>query len=494
MPTIDINARTVAKAIADAKPGAKQSEISDSRARGLKLRIGAQGASWQYRYEQAGKGVRFDLGSVHDWSLVEARELAADAAAHRRKRGTVDAAWMETMLVKHGRKGEIQLPVKSWDWATARTDYLADVDRTKRMKTAASYRNLLTNTPELERFAERAVSTISRREAAKAIADIHARGVEAHAEHVAAVVSAFYTWLGDDARADDTGIEPGHMRGLRAPQRTAKKEVAKPAVKANRYAPPMHEVGRLMAIARSGAINERIGLAIQHMCFTVQRITYIVHARIDGMEAALTPDEGLWRMEPQHRKTAENRNDTTDHVVPLPAPAWAVVQRAMTLTEDLDHHRLFPGFRPAKAGGTVDAMAESAVQHNMTYMPGIVARPHDLRRSFTKFGQSKFRWGIEGSRSILDHNEGFATDDVTVHSYLHDGIGPKWDIMRNWVQYVEEATAEAIDFDKRLRDVEWLSDFIARRRHEIKTGYRKGVSLAKIPPTDLARGDVMMEY
>lgn len=479
MPTIDINARTVAKAIASAVPGAKQSEISDSRARGLKLRIGAEGASWQYRYERLGKGVRFDLGSVHDWSLVEARELAADAAAHRRQGGTVDAAWLETMLVKHGRKSPALVAIKSWDWNTARIEYLADAARTKRKKTASSYRNLLTNTPELERFAARQVAAISRREAAKAISDIHARGVEAHAEHVAAAISAFYTWLGDDARADDTGVEPGHMRGLRAPQRTAKVEVAKPAVKTNRYAPPMHEVGRLMAIARSGAINERIGLAIQHMCFTVQRITYIVHARVDGMEAAATAGEGLWTMEPQHRKTAENRNDTSDHIVPLPVPAWAVVQRAMALTEDLDHHRLFPGFRPFKEGGEIDAMAESAVQHNMSYMPGIVARPHDLRRSFTKFGQSKFRWGIEGSRSILDHNEGFATDDVTVHSYLHDGIGPKWDIMRNWCGFVEEATAEALDFDRRLHDVEWLQDFIAKRRHEIKTGYRKGVSLAK---------------
>lgn len=479
MATLEINARTVAKAIADAKPGAKQSEISDSRARGLKLRVGAEGASWQYRYERLGKGVRFDLGSVHDWSLAEARELAADAAAHRRQGGTVDVAWLETMLVKHGRKEAAAVFVKSWDWVSARDCYIEDSFRTKRKKTSDSYRNLLTNTPELERFYGRPVATISRREAAKAIADIHGRGVEAHAEHVAAVVSAFYTWLGDDARADDTSVEPGHMKGLKAPQRTAKAEVAKPAVKMAKYAPPMHEVGRLMAIARSGAVNPRIGLAIQHLCFSVQRVTYVVHARVDAMQAAAAANEGLWVMEPLHRKTAERRDDTTDHVVPLPPPAWAVVQAAMDLTEDMDHHRVFPGFRPQKEGGKVDAMGESAVQHNISYMPGIIARPHDLRRSFAKWGQSQFQWGIEGTRSILDHNEGFSTDDVTVRSYLHDGSGPKWEIMRNWCQFVEEATGEALAHDKRLEDVEWLRTFMTKQRYEHKHRVRLGVSLQK---------------
>lgn len=472
MPTIDINARTVAKAIADAKPGAKQSEISDSRARGLKLRIGAEGASWQYRYERLGKGIRFDLGSVYDWSLVEARELAADAAAHRRQGGTVDAAWLEGQLVKRGRKAEILVPVKSWDWVTARDDYLADVQRVNKPRTWKDYKARLTNTPELARFVGRDVATITLSEASRAVADIHARGVEPHAEHLAANISAFFSWLAKPARRDLTGVEPGRMLGLEAPARTMRVTVKK------KYAPPMVEIGRLMGIARSGALHERVGLAIEHLVFSVQRVTYVVHAEIDAMEYAADQTEGLWIMDPFNRKTAMKRDDTTNHVVPLPGPAWRVVTRAMDLAGD-KATRLFPGLRPRREGDVVDALAESTVQHTMSYMPGVVATPHDVRRSFSHHAQSHFRWGLAGTKSILDHNEGHTTDDVTVRNYLHSGEGEKWEIMRKWCAWVEEATAAAIEFDKRLLDAEWLRDHIDRKRREHKSGKRAGVSLAK---------------
>lgn len=483
MPTLDINARTVAKAIAESVPGAKQAEISDSRARGLRLRIGATGALWQYRYEKLGKGVRFDLGSVNDWSLAEARELAADAAAHRRQGGDVDAGWLETMLVKHGRKEAAQVVVKSWDWITARDEYLAEVERVNKRKTFVDYRNRLTNTPELARFVGRQVATISLDDAAQAVADIHARGVESQAEHVAAIISAFFTWLARPGRRKDTGVEKARMADLEAPPRTL---LTKATVK-KKYAPPLHEVGRVMAIARSGALEEQIGLAMQLLCYTVQRVTFVAHAESGAMEYAADRSTGLWIMDPFNRKTALRRDDTTNHVVPLPPSAWRVVERALQLTGD-EGEFLFPGMHPNNRGVIPPTMSESAIQHNLSYFPGVVATPHDLRRSFTKFGQSKFEWGIEGSRSILDHNEGHATDDTTVRAYLHDGSGPKWDIMRKWVGLVDEATQEALEFDKRLADVEWLRASIIRKRTEIKDRKRVdkglppkrlGVSLAK---------------
>lgn len=483
MPVLDINARTVAKAVADAKPGAKQSEISDSRARGLKLRIGAQGASWQYRYERLGKGVRFDLGSVHDWSIAEARELASDAAAHRRMGGMIDAVWLEAQLVKRGRKAEVLVPVQSWDWATARDLYLADVERGNKRKTFVDYRNRLKNPPELTRFLGRQVATVTLDEAARAVADIHARGVESQAEHVAANISAFFTWLAKPGRRDLTGVEKGRMADLEAPPRTL---VSRAAVK-KKYAPPLHEVGRIMAIARSGALEEQIGLAMQLLCYTVQRVTFIVHAEAEAMQYAADNSTGVWIMDPFNRKTALRRDDTTNHVVPLPPAAWRVVERSMEIVGDGKF--LFPGMHPNREGVIPPTMSESAVQHNLSYLPGIAATPHDLRRSFSHYGQDKFRWKKEGTALILDHNEGHSSDDTTVRNYLHDGSGEKWEIMRKWCGWVDEATEEAIQFDKRLLDVEWLRATIIRNRAEIKdrgnqerTGEppkRKGVSLVK---------------
>lgn len=484
MSTLDINARTIAKAVQDAKPGAQRYEISDSRARGLRLRVGPQGAIWQYRYERLAKGYRFDLGSVVDWTLVDARELAASAAAHRRLGGEIDNAWLQAEEIKRGKRAPAPLaPVQSWDWSTARDLYLEEVQRANKPKTHRDYKARLTNTPELKRFEGRQVATVTRKEATKAVEDIHSRGAESQAEHVAVNISAFFNWLAKDARSDETGVERGRMTSLEVPPRSMRAEVVK-----KKYAPPMHEVGRLMAIARSGAIDERIGLAIQHLVFSVQRITFVVHARVDAMEVTAAGDEGLWIMDPYHRKTAIKRGDTTDHIVPLPAPAWQVVQRAMDITEAENSARVFPGMRPRKTGDVVDALAESTVQHTMSYMPGIVATPHDLRRSFAKWGQSKFKWGLEGSKLILDHNEGVPTDDVTVRNYLHDGSDPKWDIMRNWCGWVEEVTAEAIEFDKRLTDPEWIADFIGKRRYEHKNKVRLGISLAKNKNTDTVEG------
>src|SRR5690606_36394269 len=129
--------------------------------------------------------------------------------------------------------------VKSWDWVTARDEYLAEVERVNKRKTFVDYRNRLRNPAELARLEGRQVATITLDDATIAVADIHSRGVESQAEHVAAIISAFFTWLAKPARRKDTGVEKGRMSDLEAPPRTL---LTKATVK-KKYAPPMHEVG-----------------------------------------------------------------------------------------------------------------------------------------------------------------------------------------------------------------------------------------------------------
>ena len=73
MPSVEITSTTLKKAKADARPGGERYEISDARQRGLHVRVGATGARWQLRWNRLGKGTRLDIGSIDDWSIVEAR-------------------------------------------------------------------------------------------------------------------------------------------------------------------------------------------------------------------------------------------------------------------------------------------------------------------------------------------------------------------------------------------------------------------------------------
>lgn len=63
----------------------------------------------------------------------------------------------------------------------------------------------------------------------------------------------------------------------------------------------------------------------------------------------------------------------------LPEPAWAVLRAAQALTEQDDHVRVFPGLRPQKEGGEIGPLSTSAI--SMSYLPGITATPHDIRRT-----------------------------------------------------------------------------------------------------------------
>ena len=62
---------------------------------------------------------------------------------------------------------------------------------------------------------------------------------------------------------------------------------------------------------------------------------------------------------------------------------------------------------------------------------------------------------------------------MTANSYLYRGDHEKWDMMRAWCSWVDEATALAIAADKKLLDVEYLRDFIAKRRYEHKNKKRQ---------------------
>jgi hypothetical protein len=58
-----ITQSTVAKAIADARPGGRRYDIVDARSRGLSLRVSPTGVQWSFRYQINGVDRRVALGA-----------------------------------------------------------------------------------------------------------------------------------------------------------------------------------------------------------------------------------------------------------------------------------------------------------------------------------------------------------------------------------------------------------------------------------------------
>lgn len=449
-----ITAALIAKAKADAKPGAARYEVVDARARGLVLRVSPTGAQWQFRYALNGKDTRLALGNVDMWTIAEARDLVVRAQAMLRDRtGLPDQDWLDRMRRVLGKAEAMPaaIPVAkprdlfAWTYAQGRDAYLAEIGRTRRPATAADYKSMLC-LPELVKLDKKPLPGITRADVAGIVAKIHRSGRESTAEHVVRVVRPFWKWLGADGQAAKSGILPGVMDGLAAPERTLDE-----SDDAGEYVPPLEEVGRIIAICRSGAMDPVVAGAVELTAWTAQRRRAVAEARRDQFEP-IGDGRGLWHIPPASRKTrTKSGAKKCAHVIPLPPAAWACVERALQLAEKRKSDWLFPQLRARTAGDAKTSMHPSSITHGLGFMPGIQASPHDLRRAFGTHGESRFGLLRADVKSILDHASG--SGDVTgTHYSLHDGTHRTWPIMNAWCDglqpYIDAAIASLEPVDQ----------------------------------------------
>tara|TARA_R110002124_G_scaffold16882_6_gene71401 strand:+ start:9810 stop:11306 length:1497 start_codon:yes stop_codon:yes gene_type:complete len=465
----------------------KRRDLTDSKAPGLLLRFGVKGAKWSWKTEIADKTYRIEFGPVSEWTITEARNLAILASSMvRSKAGNPDAAWLHAR--RAARMG-VQVPAEPevleqpeepeeppqprkpmdfhlYNFKGARTVYLKEVERTLRKDTHRDYKQLLEDEC-LDGLADLKVSTITRARLARIAAVVHRSGRERYAEKLAGALRTMWNYLGTDLHTARSGVEPGVMAGLRAPTATRTERGAADPKRARkgRYVPPMLELGRILAIARSGAFDDAQSTAIELLVFAAQRRRPIVSCWRNDFVPVASGDRGLWRMPPAHRKTAAMRDDADDHVVPLPPLVWQLIQRRK---KETNSPWLFPQYRARREGMDITHMSPEVLTRALLMMPGIKATPHDIRRAFGSHGEKELGWTKHKTRQILDHAEGETANDVTSASYsLHDGTHEKWPTMLRWVEYVEGFVQPAIDADPRLLDVDWLKCEIAKRRREI---------------------------
>ncbi len=473
VPSVDITNATLRKAKADARPGGERYEISDARQRGLSIRVGATGAKWQIRWNRHGRGTRLDIGSIDDWTITEAREMAAKALNFLRTTGIPDVKWVQNRRVEY-RKVERTAPVRTapvavrdlWTFEVAKEKYLDEVKRIRREATWVDYKNML-GAPELDILKGRFVADIKRVHLAMIVAKVHSTGRERHSEHLASVLRPMWKFLGQDAHIRRSGIEVGVMIGLKAPPRTLVEDDGDGG--ADAYVPPLLELGRVLSIARAeGVLAERIGLAVQLTVHTAQRILTIASAKVSHFEEV--DGGGLWTIPPLRRKAGTSKSGKArKHVIPLPPSTWSIVKRAIEIAGEENSVWLFPGFRPKKAGDEVKHLSKFAITTAFRLMPEVPARPHDVRRSMGTLGESVLGLMRSDTKAILDHGEGIQSGDVTAAHYsLHDGRHFKWPVMQKWVEEVEAQIADAVAEDPQLLDSAWLKAQIVEAREESK--------------------------
>ena len=437
------------------------------RAPGLFLRVQPRGSKWGWRTALAGKTLRLDLGPLEEWSLLEARIVAGAASAMVKSRlGVPTAEWLHVQRVRHGKiEAEVRASATNarefsqWTFAEAREAYLGEVERTLRPATFVDYRHML-RIAELADIENEKVSRITRPRLAEIVANVHRSGRERYANKLADTLRPMWRWLGGDAQVGRSGIEVGIMERLKAPAASRRDDADDDH---NRYVPPLAEVGRILLMSQNPAFDPQIGAAIALLCYAVQRRRAIVSARIREFVPIGDGTEGLWRMPPAHRKTADKRGDRRHHVVPLPGGIWTIVQTQIERAGDSEW--LFPAFRPKRAGDPVSHMNESVLTRGLLLMPCVAASPHDIRRAFATHGEL-LGWSLGDSKAVLDHNEGVPTNDVTRESYaLGDGTHLKWPILKKWAVTIEKSAAEALAEAPNITDRDWLKREIDKARY-----------------------------
>ena len=422
------------KARRDARPGQPRYEVRDARSAGLILRVGPSGASWQFRFGVSSRDMRLSLGSIDTWSLTDARRIVAAGRAMLDDRtGIPNDIWIERWLVKEGKAAALNLapaPAKPhelflWTLAQARAAYLDDRATTLRPVTVADYRAKL-SLPEIAKHDKSPVARITRQDMAAAVAAIHRSGRETHAANVVRALTAFWSWLERDEFIARSGVAPGVMRGLRAPDRTLDEDDEDDA-----YVPPLREVGRVIAIARSGALHPTIGAALELLAWTAQRRRTVAEARPEDFQPVGHGDEGLWIIPPKSlKKRLRTGRKRRPHVIPLPSPVWASVLAQLERI-DREDQWLFPQIRARRAGDDLGHIDGSTLSHTLQFMPGIQATPHAMRRAFATHGEGKLGLLRADTKAILDHAEG-AGDVTGGHYALHDKTHRTWPIMRAW--------------------------------------------------------------
>jgi hypothetical protein len=469
----------VRSALRDHRDG-KTSDIIDRRVPGLMIRVKPSDIRWSMRARLSGEQRRWDLGRVTEdsedndgrisintarkWGM-EIRELCRQG-----KDPTLIATYLKggRDAAKAHEIAETEPTVRpSIDWDAAKSLFLSDVLRSLRGATHRDYRGKLSAREFSQRFEGRMVSTITDIEVAEAYAAIFSRA-EPMGDGCLRVIKAFWSWLRDASRVNVTGVVIDLSKVRTLPRtRVEVGDPDRPFDPDNERgkAPPEIELGRALAIARSGALPNWAGYGLQLLLASAQRRRTVIGAdrfRFKVFEEA--PDEEVWFV-PAYWRKSRKEGGRRSHLIPI--VGWgASAVRQLDILCDSENSRgwLFPALKGERTGH----QEVNGFNKILDALPGVHWSPHGVRYAFTDYGERDLGFSRPSSEAalILDHAEGVEPDNVTGRFYRSDpAIARKREMMRLWVDWLDGWATKAIQEDARYADRDWLRAEIFRARN-----------------------------
>jgi integrase len=409
---------------ARAQVGKEDIEISDTKTPGLSIRVRSRGAVWTLRGRI---GPKQSTWRIADCSVLTAPSAARERAIEARRllaRGIDPADWLREQ--EHGGRVERTFdPARDgWEWEDARSRYLDFIKAERATATYHDYRKTLSSA-DFQRWNGRLVKSISTQDIQSLRDSIYERGARVQANHTLRIIKAMFSWIAERAGSGITkpgpaaGVEPISLGGTPSDDTAGR-------------VPSLAEIGDVPWKLDKTPVNPAARLAVMLTLLTAQRRETIASARRSAFRPA--QDGGIWTISGVYMKSKR------PHVIPLPPVAWAVVQAAMALGATHSDW-LFPQLRLRRNGDSGAGHMSSNTLNDALFAAKSPFRPHDARRAFATYGESLLGFKRTDTKAILDHAEGQSGDVTAQHYALHDGTHFKWDIMRQWQDWVLQQMA-----------------------------------------------------
>jgi hypothetical protein len=229
--------------------------------------------------------------------------------------------------------------------------------------------------------------------------------------------------------------------------------------------PPEIELGRALAIARSGALPDWASYGLQLLLASAQRRRQVIGAsRFRFKDYEETPTEVAWFIPAFWRKT---RKEGTERAHLVPVMGWGA-EAVRKLDRLCDFEGSVGWLFPALKGNGEGHQEINGFNKILDSLPGVNWSPHGGRYAFTDYGERDlgFSRATSESKIILDHTEGVEPNNVTGRFYRSDpAIARKREMMQLWVDWLDKWASIAIEDDPRLLDRDWLRAEIFKARN-----------------------------
>jgi integrase len=386
------------KAIEALKPDASGAyRVPDLRCKGLAVRVGPSGRTWDlvYRVRGIGKVCRPSLGSVDDVGLEQARERAHQLTSAAR-RGVDLLAEQEAAREAQAREITVGRLIER---------YLAR-RVAGRLKTSKEIESRLRRT--LTPIFMRKVSELRRRDLRELFDAAADEGHEREAEKRRQTTSAMFRWglsqdlVETDPTAGLRAYDPGHPRDRVL---------------------SIEEIVKFWRWLEESSLSTTTADILRLQLLTGARVGEVAGMQVEEIDKA----EWLWRLPGSRSKNGKERT------TPLVGMARAIIE---TRLAGFRHGPLFPSERGA-------AMTSSLVGQHLWSRRGQLPiahfSSHDLRRTAVTH-MAKLGLSLDIVAAVIGHEPGGKDVRILVKHYLRD-------------EFVERKTLALKTWDEHLRGI-----------------------------------------